>query len=260
MDGLRREVEDLRQRSKDQQRRLMRLEALRYTSHVVAQPRACFYCHQRAHVRRDYVALQRTQRNNAGKEAEYIRSLRCQLIELRRQLEHEQSLRMRLEARTRQVETRSADERRKRITESCNEYVRLSSGETDCIDEDIPEMVQLRRRLQHERHPRERLEVKTSQREMQHAEERRKRITESCDEYVRLSIGDTERVDGDILGTVELGGRLDHERHPCVRLEEQTTQGETLHTDKRKNRYNESSDEGISVSTGDTDDVDEKES
>ena len=66
-------------------------------------------------MRRDCVSLHkihRTQRNNAGNEAEYIRSLRCQLVELRRQLEHEHSLRMRLEAKTSQLETRSADERR----------------------------------------------------------------------------------------------------------------------------------------------------
>ena len=55
--------------------------------------------------------------DNAGNEAEYIRSLRCQLVELHRQLEHEHSLRMRLGARKSQLETRSADERRKRVTE-----------------------------------------------------------------------------------------------------------------------------------------------
>ena len=58
--------------------------------------------------------------------------------------------------------------------------------------------------------------------------------------------------------TIELCGRLDHGRHLCVRLEEQSRQGETLHTDKQNIRYTESSDEGISVSTCDTDDVDEK--
>ena len=44
-----------------------------------------------------------------------------------------------------------------------------------------------------------------------------------------------------------------------MRLDEQTGQGETLHTaDKRNNRYIESPDEGIGASTGDTDDVDKK--
>ena len=137
MDGLSREVKDLRQRSEDQQRRLARLEGLRNTPHVVTQRhRECYNCHERGHVRRECPAL-RTHRNNAGKETEYIRSLRCQLVELRHQLEHEHSLRMRLEARTSQLEARSADERRNRVTESCGVDVSLSCGSVSThVDEE----------------------------------------------------------------------------------------------------------------------------
>ena len=70
MDGLRREVEDLRQRSQDQPRRLTRQEVRCGTSHVVAQRRECYYCHQRGNVRRECAAL-RGQRNNAGHETRW---------------------------------------------------------------------------------------------------------------------------------------------------------------------------------------------
>ena len=101
-------------------------------------------------------------------------------------------------------------------------------------------------------------ETKEDNEKKQHADDRRKRITDACDEYVRRSIGDTERVDGDIPGTVELCVRLDHERHLCVRLEEQTRQSETLPTaHKRNSRYTGSPDEGICASTGDNSDADD---
>ena len=79
-----------------------------------------------------------------------------------------------------------------------------------------------------------------------------------CDdktELEKLQLGRKEVECDALKPTVELCGRLDHERHLCVRLEEQTSQGETMHTDQRNSRYSESSDEGISVSFSDHDDL-----
>ena len=77
-------------------------------------------------------------------------------------------------------------------------------------------------------------------------------------ELEKLQLGRKEVECDALKPTVELCGRLDHERHLCVRTVGQTSQGKTLYTGKRNIRYTESSDEGISVSTCDTDDVDEK--
>ena len=57
------------------------------------------------------------------------------------------------------VERSAVPERRKRITESCNEYVTLSSGDTKGVGEDKPEMVVM---FQHERRSHGGLEAGTS--------------------------------------------------------------------------------------------------
>ena len=98
------------------------------------------------------------------------------------------------------VERSPVPGQRIRITESCNEYVRLSSGETDCVGEDKPEMVEL---AQHERRSRGGLEAGTSPLGTQYADVRSHRVTESCD--VRLSCGNVStRVDENRLETVGL--------------------------------------------------------
>ena len=245
----------------------------------------CYYCHRRGHFKRNCAALKRAQRNNAelasidrrhrGKRRDDAvvdsaclkqrQSSRESSSEARKQTLAKQRARLLAEhakamlARDRVLET---------LEETCRGLTQqLKAALTtrvmnSAIYDDKPKLENVIKLT-----AKEKLHVECDALKQtiedgdkkQHADDRRTRITEACDEYVRRIIGDTERVDGDIPGTVELCGRLDHERHLCVRLEKQTSQGETLLTvDKRNNRCTESPDEGISVSTGDTDDVDEK--
>ena len=224
----------------------------------------CYYCHRRGHFKRNCAALKRAQRNNAelasiarrhrGKRRgdsvvdsaclKQRQSSRESSSEARKQTFAKQRARLLAEhakamlARDRELET--LEEKCRGLTQQLK-----AALDTHVMDKLHVECDALKQTIE-------------DGDKKQHADDRT-RITETCDEYVRRIIGDTEHVDGDIPGTVELCGRLDHERHLCVRLEKQTSQGETLPTvDKRNNRCTESPDEGISVSTGDTDDVDEK--
>ena len=90
----------------------------------------------------------------------------------------------------------------------------------------------------------------------QHADDRRKRITEACDEYVRLSIGETDCAGGDKPEMAELF-------HVSPRVDADSLETVGLHGGSRVETHDEdgqrirreSSDEGIGLSCGDTDDV-----
>ena len=225
----------------------------------------CYYCHRRGHFKRNCAALKRAQRNNAE-----LASIARRHRGKRRgdSVVDSACLKQRQSSRESSSEARKqtfAKQRARLLAEHAKAML-ARDRELETLEEKCRGLTQqLKAAL--DTHVMEKLHVECDALKQtiedgdkkQHADDRRTRITEACDEYVRRIIGDTERVDGDIPGTVELCGRLDHERHLCVRLEKQTSQGEKLPTmDKRNNRCTESPDEGISVSTGDTDDVDEK--
>ena len=73
MEGIRREVKDMRQRAENQHRRLALLEAQCCPTHAVAQLRKCYNCYLRGHVRRECPAL-RAQHNNTGHEMRWKQS------------------------------------------------------------------------------------------------------------------------------------------------------------------------------------------
>ena len=225
----------------------------------------CYYCHRRGHFKRNCAAFKRAQRNNAE-----LTSIARRHRGKRRgdSVVDSACLKQRQSSRESSSEARKqtfAKQRARLLAEHAKAML-ARDRELETLEEKCRGLTQqLKAAL--DTHVMEKLHVECDALKQtiedgdkkQPADDRRTRITEACDEYVRRIIGDTERVDGDIPGTVELCGRLDHERHLCVRLEKQTSQGETLPTvDKRNNRCTESPDEGISVSTGDTDDVDEK--
>ena len=225
----------------------------------------CYYCHRRGHFKRNCAALKRAQRNNAE-----LASIARRHRGKRRgdSVVDSACLKQRQSSRESSSEARKqtfAKQRARLLAEHAKAML-ARDRELETLEEKCRGLTQqLKAAL--DTHVMEKLHVECDALKQtiedgdkkQHADDRRTRITEACDAYVRRIIGDTERVDGDIPGTVELCGRLDHERHLCVRLEKQTSQGETLPTvDKRNNRCTESPDEGISVSTSDTDDVDEK--
>ena len=228
MDGLRREVEDLRQRSQDQQRRLTQLEARCGTSHVVAQRRECYYCHQRGHVRRECAAL-RAQRNNAGHETRWkqnFHSLRAllprrnsgnasetailqQASEYIRSLEQEKKRLQNAEMTLTLKDGRRLDsdasavrlavpKRRNRVTESGDGCVEFSCGSVSMrVDKDGW------------------LET--------NMDGRRRRCAESSDKGIGLSCGDTDDVvEG--RGMVERRRHLSRERHQPVGLTKRPSQ------------------------------------
>ena len=221
----------------------------------------CYYCHRRGHFKRNCAALKRAQRNNAE-----LASIARRHSGKRRgdSVVDSACLKQRQSSRESSSEARKQTFAKQRAEHAKAMLAR--DRELETLEEKCRGLTQqLKAAL--DTHVMKKLHVECDALKQtiedgdkkQHADDRRTQITEACDEYVRRIIGDTERVDGDIPGTVELCGRLDHERHLCVRLEKQTSKGETLPTvDKRNNRCTESTDEGISVSTGDTDDVDEK--
>ena len=111
-----------------------------------------------------------------------------------------------------------ADDRTKRITVSCDEYVRLSSGETDCAGEDKPEMVELF-------HVSTRVDADSLEtgglhggsRVETHDKDGHRIRRESSDEGIGLSCGDTDDViEG--RGIVEGRRRFKRGRHQPVRL------------------------------------------
>ena len=113
-----------------------------------------------------------------------------------------------------------ADDRTKRITESCDEYVRLIIGETDCAGEEKPEMVELF-------HVSPRVDADSletvglhggSQVETHDKDGQRIR-RESSDEGIGLSCGDTDDViEGRGIVDVERRRRFERGRHQPVRL------------------------------------------
>ena len=209
----------------------------------------CYYCHMRGHFKRNCAALKRAQRNNAelasiarrhrGKRRgdpvvdsaclKQRQSSRESSSEARKQTFAKQRARLLAEhakamlARDRVLET--LEEKCRGLTQQLKAAL-ATRVMNSAIYDDKPKLQNVIKRS-----AKEKLQLGMKQVECdalkqtiedgdkkQHADDRRKRITNACDEYVRRSIGDTERVDGDIPGTVELCGSLDDERHQPVRL------------------------------------------
>ena len=239
----------------------------------------CWYCQRKGHIKRDCVALKRTRRNTAelasiarrhrgrrrGDTTPTRRTVVADDTDTAR-LKQRQSFR---ESSTEARQQTFAKQRAMLLAEHATALL-VRDSELETLEEKCRCLTQQLKAALHthvlEEKRSERLQVecnalketKEDNEKKQHADERRKRITDACDAYVRRSIGETERVDEDIPGTVELCGRLDHERHLCVRLDEQTSHSETLHTaHKRNTRYTGSPDEGICASTGDNGDADD---
>ena len=239
----------------------------------------CWYCQRKGHIKRDCVALKRTRRNTAELASIARRHRgrrRGDTTPTRRTVVADDTDTARLKQRQSFRESSSearqqtfAKQRAMLLAEHATAMLARDS-ELETLEEKCRCLTQQLKAALHthvlEEKRSERLQVecnalketKEDNEKKQHADERRKRITDACDAYVRRSIGETERVDEDIPGTVELCGRLDHERHLCVRLDEQTSHSETLHTaHKRNTRYTGSPDEGICASTGDNGDADD---
>ena len=144
MEGLRRELADLRERSWDQQRRLARLEARGGAAHV--ETRECFFCHERGHVRRQCAAL-RAQRNNAGPEMRWKRSFHALTAVLPRQEDRRTTLSkaaiLRQASHYIQELERENAKLKNCVAEPCDRSVGLSCGSqaggsvSTCVDQDV---------------------------------------------------------------------------------------------------------------------------